>query len=218
MFVFFSVFPWSIRRRLLCFVYKYKIDDTAYLSRFSVITPLMLTMGPCSYIGAGTVVKGVSLLSIGAYGYIGTLNWIYGFPEKSKSLHFMKIRRNCALHVCNHASITSRHIIDCTDEVVVGEYSTVAGYRTQIITHSIDLRASRQSCKSISIGKYCFIGTNCVLLGGANFPDSSVLAAHSSYSSSHAEGNYYYGGVPARPIKPVGSEEKYFKRSSGYVY
>lgn len=216
-FVLAGMLPWAIRRIVLCVMLGYKIDKTAYISRLSIVVPDELEMGASSYIGAMSMIKGMRRVQVGECGYIGALNWIYGFPGKSIKLHFADVQRVCQLVVCRHASVTSRHIIDCTDEVIIGEYSTVAGYRTQILTHSIDLHESRQNCKPVHIGRYCFIGTDCVLLGGASLPDYSVLAAHSLYSMSQAESYYYYGGVPARQIKPVDKGERYFTRKRGYV-
>jgi acetyltransferase-like isoleucine patch superfamily enzyme len=70
----------------------------------------------------------------------------------------------------------------------------------------------------VSIGHHCFVGTSCVLLGGSSLPDSSVLGAHSLLTSHFETPGYLYGGVPAKPIKPVDLEAKYYSRDAGYVF
>ena len=37
-----------------------------------------------------------------------------------------------------HAALTSRHYVDCSNRVDIGEFTTVAGARSQILTHAID--------------------------------------------------------------------------------
>jgi len=141
--------------------------------------PARLKMGPKAVIGAFTVCKGLGLLQLGELAFIGPLNWIWAFPLGTSSHHFeLDPGRKPQLIIGEHAAITSRHIIDCTDEVFIGGFSTFAGYRSQILTHSIDLNESRQRCKPVRIGHHCFVGTGCVLLGGCGLPDRSVLGAH----------------------------------------
>jgi hypothetical protein len=212
-------FPWQVRRLILCALCGYKIHRSAYISRISLVMPQRLEMGANSYIGAMTVVKGIESLRIDEHGFIGALNWIFGFPKRPGCRHFaMDSTRNPCLIVEPHAAITSRHLIDCTDEVVVGAYSTLAGFRSQILTHSIDLQESRQRCRPVHIGRYCFVGTSCVLLAGSVLPDRSVLAAHSVLTAAQSMDGYLYGGTPAKPIKPIAADAKYFSRTSGYVW
>ena len=63
------------------------------------------------------------------------------------------------------AAITKNHHIDCTNTIEIGAFSTVAGYQTQFLTHSIDVLENRQHSAPIRIGPYTFVGTNSVVLG-----------------------------------------------------
>jgi acetyltransferase-like isoleucine patch superfamily enzyme len=210
--------PWFLRRVLLQTLCGFKIDKTAYISRFALIASFGLEAGPNAYIGAFTICKGLSLLKIEEKGFIGPFNWITAFPLGIKSRHFeLNPERKPQLTVERHAAITNRHIIDCTDEVTIGAFSTFAGFRSQILTHSIDLKESRQRCKPVHIGHHCFVGTGCVLLGGSVLPDRSVLGAHSMLAAQLDAPGYFYGGVPAKPIKPIEPDDKYFSRETGFV-
>jgi acetyltransferase-like isoleucine patch superfamily enzyme len=147
------------------------------------------------------------------------LNWITGFPLGTGSRHYAEdSERKPQLIVSRHAAITSRHLIDCTDEVTIGAFSIFAGFRSQILTHSIDLKESRQRCQPVRIGHHCFVGTASVLLAGSALPDGSVLAAHSLLADCCETPNTLYGGVPAKAIKPIESDAKFFNRTTGYVY
>ena len=116
-----------------------------------------------------------------------------------------------------HSAITNRHIIDCTNAVHIGKFSTVAGFRSQILTHSIDLEACRQSSAPVTIGDYCFVGTDCVLLGGSSLPNYSILGAKSLLNTSQQQEYYLYAGVPAKPVKELDRDFGYFSRTTGFV-
>ncbi len=117
-----------------------------------------------------------------------------------------------------HAGISSRHFIDCTARVRIGAFTTVAGFRSQLITHSIDLAAGRQSSEPIEIGEYCFLGTEAVVLGGSCLPHHSVLGAKSLLNKKWEMPFHLYGGVPAKPLKKLPEEMEYFRRQEGFVW
>jgi len=210
------VMPWAIRRRLLRTFLGYQIDPTAHIG-LAWVFPKMLIMESNSKIGDFTVCKGQDLIRLNQYASIGRLNWITSFPSHLKE-HFQHNKdRSPSLIVGAHAAITHRHLIDCTDQVTIGQFSIVAGFQSQMLSHSIDLQESRQSCSPINIGSYSFVGTNCVILGGSTLPDYSVLGANSLLNDSYADPYHLYGGVPARPIKALERTNKFFCRSEGFV-
>src|SRR6202030_2082577 len=139
--------------------------------------PTKLILEEHATIGHFTVCKGMDLVHLKAYASIGRLNWITGYPSSSRRFFDYDTDRRPELVLGAHAAITSRHLIDCTAAVTIGDFTTVAGWRSQLLTHSIDLEVGRQTSKPIEVGRYCFIGTDCVLLGGSELPDFSVLGA-----------------------------------------
>ena len=86
------------------------------------------------------------------------------------------------------------------------------------MTHSIDLQLARQHSEPITVGAYCFVGTDCVLLGGAALPDRSVLGAKSLLNKPYTEPGQLYGGVPARPVAALPADAAYFSREAGFIY
>jgi serine acetyltransferase len=62
------------------------------------------------------------------------------------------------------------------------------------------------------------VGTDCVLLGGSALPSYSALGAKSLLNKAHSETHCLYAGVPAKPVKSLGSDMKYFQRESGFVH
>jgi acetyltransferase-like isoleucine patch superfamily enzyme len=208
--------PWPLRRRVLATVLGYELHPTSRIG-FSLIVPKKLVMGPQASIGHMTVCKGIDVLELGAHASIGRGNWITGQPS-SDSTHFTsETNRFPALFVGDHSSITNRHIVDCTNTITIGRFSTVAGFRSQFLTHSIDLNRNRQTSGPIQIGNYCFVGTGAVILANSTLPDCSVLGAASLLNKAHSDSYGLYAGVPARRVASVPESYNYFSRTTGYV-
>lgn len=208
--------PWEMRRSFLEKQFGYQIHPSCRIG-FSWIFPTRLIMEEGSQIGTLTVCKNIALLHVKAHASIGNGNWITGFPL-GPSPHFAHEQdRQPQLIVGEHAAITHRHLIDCTNSVAIGKFTTMAGFQSQILTHSIDLEKNRQSSGPVRIGDYCFVGTNCVLLAGSALPDFCVLGAKSLLNKAFSESHQLYGGVPARPIEKVSPDFEYFRRTKGFV-
>jgi hypothetical protein len=208
--------PWPLRRAILRGVFGYEISDTSRIG-FSWVCPKKLVMKPGARIGSMTLVKSIDLLEMGEETFIGNLNWITGFPS-GPSKHFAhQPERRPQLILAPHSAITNRHMVDCTASVRIGSHTTFAGYANQILTHSINLETSRQEAHPITIGSYCFVGTNCVLLGGSALPDYSVLGAKSLLNRAYTETHQLYAGLPAKPIKALPRDLAYFTRKIGFV-
>jgi acetyltransferase-like isoleucine patch superfamily enzyme len=157
-------------------------------------------------------------LELGQAASIGRSNWITGFPTSSLSCHFAhQPHRRAELLLGAHAAITKHHHIDATNCITIGPFTTIAGYRSQLLSHSIDLQHNRQHSEPITIGAYCFVGTSCVILGGSTLPDHSVLGALSLLNKEHTEPWGLYAGQPARRLKSIDSNAVYFNRSRGFV-
>ena len=217
---FFSAFtillPWPLRRWALTRFFGYKIHRTARLG-FCLLLARDVIMEEHSSIGHLTVCIHLDMVHLKPHASIGRGNWITGYPSGGKEFFAHLPSRRAELMVGAHSAITNRHLIDCTARVTIGSFTTFAGFRSQILSHSIDLAENRQSAEPVTIGDYCFVGTDCVILGGSSLPDYSVLAAKSLLNRCHETQYTLYGGIPARAIKALAQTCKYFHRTSGYV-
>ena len=217
---FFSVLtnflPWPLRRWVLTKFFGYKIHRTARLG-FCLLLAKDLIMEEHTSIGHMTVCIHLDLVHLKAHSSIGRGNWITGYPSGGPGFFAHLPSRRAELMLGTHSAITNRHLLDCTARVTIGSFTTFAGFRSQILSHSIDLAENRQTAAPVNIGDYCFIGTDCVILGGSSLPDYSVLSAKSLLNRRHEQCYTLYGGIPARVLKALDKEYKYFKRSTGYV-
>jgi len=207
--------PWPLRRGILRTIYGYDIAEGCHIG-LAWVFPKKLKMEAGSNIGHLTVIKGLDELILGPGAAIGRLNWITGLPRHP--VHFShQPERVSRLKLGAQTFITHRHLIDCTHEVEIGDFTTLAGFRTQILTHSIDILKNRQDAVPVSIGERSFVGTGCIFLAGSSLPDHSVLAAGAVLSGKHSTPYRLYGGVPAREIKTLPADAAYFHRSRGFV-
>ena len=178
----------------------------------------MLVMEEGAIIDTFNVAINLDKITMKANSSIGRSNWITGFPTKTNSKHFAhQSDRRSELIIGEFSAITKKHHIDCTNLITIGAFATIAGYQSQLLTHSIDIYENHQNSKPIYIGDYTFIGTNAVILGGAKLPSNSVLGAKSLLNKSFEEEYMLYAGVPAKPTSKISTDAKYFKRPIGFV-
>jgi acetyltransferase-like isoleucine patch superfamily enzyme len=210
--------PWRLKRFLLIRFFKYEIHPSAKIG-YSWIYPKKLIMHSNSKIGNLNVAIHLDLISIGKYSSISRGNWITGFPSKTNSKHFShQNERESKLLIGEHSAITKNHHIDCTSTITIGNFVTIAGYNSQLLTHSINILENRQDSSPIIIGDYCFVSTNVVVLGGAHLPSYSVLGAKAMLNKKMNQEYCLYGGIPAKFINEIPKTAKYFNRSTGFIY
>lgn len=209
--------PWPLKRLLLQGLFGYSLAPNARIG-LAWVYPGRLIMAAGSRIDHFTVAVNLDVLQLGDHATIGRSNWITGFTTGSRSRHFAhQPHRRAELLLGAHAAITKHHHIDATNLITIGPFTIIAGYRSQLLSHSIDLQHNRQHSEPITIGAHCFVGTSCVILGGSELPDHSVLGALSLLNKAHDETWGLYAGQPARRLKAIDPNAAYFSRSHGYV-
>jgi len=209
--------PWPIRRRVLNTLFGYHIHPTAKVG-FSLILARRLEMADRSRIHHLVCCKGIDKLELGVDSGIASLTYITGFSTRDDRYFKGNPNRLCELVMGRSSGITSRHFIDCNGGVYIGDFTTVAGLRTQILTHSINVYANRQQTSPVRIGNYCFLGTGCIILPGAALPDYSILGGGAVLTKAFTESHTLYAGNPARPIKKLNHDTtQYFKRTKHVV-
>jgi acetyltransferase-like isoleucine patch superfamily enzyme len=208
---------WPLKRCCLQRIFGYKLDESARIG-LAWVYPRRLRMAAGSRIDSLTVAVNLDAIELGEHATIGRGNWITGFASGTSSPHFVHQPRRCSeLLLGSHAAITKNHHIDATNRISIGSFTTIAGYRTQLLSHSIDVYHNRQHSEQINIGAYCFVGTSCVILGGSALPDHSVLGALSLLNKVHKEPWGLYAGQPARWVKAIEPSAAYFMRTRGFV-
>jgi len=204
--------PWRLRRRLLRMLLQYDIEPTARIGFSVVLAKASFTMGAGSSIGHMTVARGMDRIVMGRGARIGNLNWIYAIPRSDPCLSHEPTRR-IELILDDHAAITHRHTVDCSNTIYLGRGALVAGNRTQIVTHGLSTRKLwGPHTRPISIGQGSLVGTGCIVLGGARLPDYSALGAGSTLRQAFSETHRVYSGVPAQRVDSIPVDSPFFIR------
>ena len=188
------VFPWFLKRPLLQLFFGYKLHSSAKIG-FSWIYPDHLIMDENSKIGHINVAIHLNKIHLMNGAKIGRGNWITGFSLKGNSKHFThQTNRKPEFILGEESAITKNHHFDCTHQIKIGKFTTIAGYQSQLLTHSINIEENRQDSSPIFIGDYCFVSTNVVILGGSCLPSFSVLGAKSLLNKEFNDASLYYQG------------------------
>lgn len=164
-------------------------------------------MADRSGINRWNLIKGMKRVRLSECATIGRNNMI------SANRAYARIAGGARLELGDHAYLTSRHSVDASGSLIIGDYSALAGFGTQVLTHSIDLSRDAQTAYPIVIGERSFIGAKCLLLGGSRLPARSVLAAGSVLTDAERTEQGLWAGVPARFKTAI--EGRWFDREVG---
>lgn len=208
-----ALLPWPVRCALLNTVFRWQVHRSARIGLSLFVGVRRVRLGPRARIGHFTVFRDLQCLNLGADSTIGQWNWI----TAAREILAASGRDGAgALLVGPHSAITSRHYFDCTGGIRVGAFTTVAGVRSTILTHQVNVYESRQTCRPVHIGDYCFVGSDVRITPGSSTADRCTIAMGSVVAGKLEEADILYGGVPARPIKELG-DAAYFCRTTGRV-
>ena len=203
--------PWKVRRIILNKCWGYDIHPKAHIG-LSYIYPKFLKMDEGARIGHLNVAIHLERIIMEKDCTISQKNWITGFPIDDKSNFQDFPDRKPWLVMKTDSAITKNHLIDCTDMVTIGEYTSIGGYGTQILSHSTSRMLNRQSCAPITIGHHCFVGTRSIILPGSLLPNQSVLGAGAVLKKQFSNSFALYGGVPAKYVKDMDASYEFFHR------
>ena len=212
--------PWNIRRYILNKIYKYQIGKGCHIG-LAYIYPKTLIMEDGSIIKHFNIAINLDSIILKKNALIDRSNWITGFPTETNSAFFKgEKERKSQLLMGENSVITKKHHFDCTNEIKIGNFATIAGYNSQFLTHSINPYSNRQESKPIQISDYSFISTNVIVLGGSYLPPKSILGAGAVLNKNYAHNADHglYVGVPAYRKKEIDKDALYFKRKKRDVF
>lgn len=210
------VLPWGIRRGIYHRVLGFDIAPAARIG-IAFVLPGHLRMGEGAVIGHFTIIRSLDRVEMGREARIGTFNWIFGMPSNSGAFFADEPDRLPVLRMGEGSALTSRHIVDCTNLVEIGAFATVAGFRSQLLTHGIDIATNQQRSAPIVIGDYAMVGSGVIVLKGARLGRGSVVGAGSVLRGALDEEYTLYAGNPAAAVKALDPQSAYFLRKDARV-
>ncbi|PWK89576.1 acetyltransferase-like isoleucine patch superfamily enzyme [Lentzea atacamensis] len=190
----------------------HRVHPSAHLGICLVVNTGEIAVGEAAFVGHGNVFRRLRALRIGEDAVIGQLNWFSIAP----SLTPAKDGLGGMLRLDDHAVITNRHYVDCSGGVWLARFASLVGVRSTVLTHSLDLRAGKQTTASVVLAEHAFVGTSSTIMPGTRMASRAVLAAGGVTAlGGRYEPNTLYGGVPAKPIKNI--DGAYFHRARAWV-
>lgn len=167
-------------------------------------------------VGHLNLVIGVKKISIGDHVRIGHLNILRGGDEIRLGRYAEIIRMNEINSIPEPdvvdpvdprfllgegSIITTGHKIDFTDRVEFGRRTILGGRNSSLWTHN------RQLTRPIGIGSLTYIGSEIRIAPGGAIPSRCIVGIGAVITKPLEEENYLIGGVPAKPIRPLGAED-----------
>jgi acetyltransferase-like isoleucine patch superfamily enzyme len=175
------------------------IADDVSIGHLNFFTRIeSLTMGDHVRIGHLNIFRGGDEVNLGRYAEVIRMNEINSIPEPDV------VNKTDPTFVLGPGSIvTTGHKIDFTDRVEIGKRTIIGGRNSSIWTHN------RQRTMPITIGSFAYVGSEIRMAPGSAIPSRSIVGIGSVVTSTLDVENQLIGGVPAKPIKDLSSEDKF---------
>jgi len=210
------ILPSRLKIFLYRHIFKYQIGKNVTIG-LSWIKVNQLSLGDNVIIRHFNRFKNIPEVIIGDFTIIGMGNTFTSTSEFTNP-EGMSRRGNChKLVIGSHSSITIGHYLDIQDFLSIGSFTTIAGKGSVFFTHYIDIASNTQSCKPITIGNYCMLGSGVQFVPGAAIADCSVVGMGSVVTRPHRETHVFLAGNPASIIHTLSEDALYFKRKQGWV-
>lgn len=204
----FKFLPMSLKRIVAKWIYKWDIHPTAYIGP-SVLVIDEVSMGPGTRIGARNVITNLNELRMAQGSAIGSGNLIKGWwDHPTDALN----KRNPAIFLAEYSQIASYHYIDCVDTLEIHSHAALAGFKSTVLTHSIDLMRDRYTTGSVVIGEYSGVMSGCMLLAGTRIPPRSIISAGSVVTTRLTQEQALYRGNPAVMVRPISDRMAWLRR------
>ena len=112
----------------------------------------------------------------------------------------------------DHAQIASYHYIDCVDTLELGSHAAIAGFRSTVLTHSIDLIRDTYVVGPVVLGEYAVVMSGCMLLAGTRVPSRSIVSAGSVVDTKLSGEFTLFRGNPAVAVRDLPERLGFFHR------
>jgi len=211
-----AVAPQPVKRLIYQRIFGWDIHPTAHFG-LSLINVEHLSAGEGVAVSHLNMIKGCDHVHLGVRATIGPLNWITS-PPRSAGLFPHSPDRRPGFVLGDEAAITTRHILYCSDEIVIEPYAVLGGLRTLIVTHGPDYMTCRQLTAPVRIGHHSIVAASCTMLAGSSVPPRCIVAAGTTVPRPLEDELSIYAGTPAHKVKQLPENAEFFHRERGYFY
>jgi acetyltransferase-like isoleucine patch superfamily enzyme len=175
------------------------IEDDVRIGHLNVIIGVQkLIMGDHVRIGHLNIIRGGEEVRLGRYSEIMRMNEINSIPEPD-AVNPVEPRFTLGAG----SIVTTGHKIDFTDRIDIGRRTIIGGRNSSLWTHN------RQRTRPINIGEFAYVGSEIRMAPGSSIPSRCIVGIGSVVTSKIEAEEWLIGGVPAKPIKELSSEDKF---------
>ena len=176
-----------------------EIDDDVRIGHLNVVTRVRkFVVKDHVRIGHLNIIRGGDLVSLGRYAEIIRLNEINSIPDPEV------VNPIDPTFILGDGSIvTAGHKIDFTDRVEIGRRVILGGRNSSLWTHN------RQRTMPITVGPMVYIGSEIRMAPGSGIAARCIVGIGSVITARLEEEGKLVGGVPAKIIKELSSEDQF---------
>jgi len=176
-----------------------QIEDDVRVGHLNVIIGVQsLTIGDHVRIGHLNIIRGGAEVRLGRYSEIMRMNEINSIPEPD-AVNPVEPR----FMLGAGSIVTTGHKIDFTDRVDIGRRTIIGGRNSSLWTHN------RQRTRPINIGEFAYVGSEIRMAPGSSIPSRCIVGIGSVITSEIDAEEWLIAGVPAKPIKELGAEDRF---------
>lgn len=212
-----ALLPSFLKRSIYRWCFGYRIGRRVHIG-LSIIDVGECDIGEDVQIGHLNLITRVGKLYIGDHVRIGFLNILRGGDEIRLGRYADIIRMNEINSIPDPdvvnpveprfllgagSVITTGHKIDFTDRVEIGRRTILGGRNSSLWTHN------RQRTLPIRIGELAYVGSEIRVAPGGSIPSRCIVGIGSVITRDIDGSGWLIGGVPARPIKELSSEDQF---------
>lgn len=166
-----------------------QLDDDVYIGHFNFIRVHKLVMKKGARIGNLNFIKGSFELLMDEKSEINLQNKI------TSRMDFLSAKGRSTLSLHYHAKIGVKHLLDLTDNIIIGKNSMLAGANSQVWTHGFYFSKEGEGVSRIDgevcIGRNCYLGARCVICAGVSIPNTTTIGANTCVTKSLLKSGLY---------------------------
>ncbi|HEX8161007.1 MAG TPA: hypothetical protein VF538_04000 [Pyrinomonadaceae bacterium] len=175
------------------------IEDGVRIGHLNVFIGVgKLFVGDHARVGHLNIIRGGDEVWLGRYSEIIRMNEINSIPDPEVVNEI-----DPRFHLGAGSVVTAGHKIDFTDRVEIGRRTILGGRNSSLWTHN------RQRTRPVTIGELCYIGSEIRVAPGGVIPSRCIVGIGSVVTGRLEGEGQLIAGVPAKPIKPLGEEERF---------
>jgi acetyltransferase-like isoleucine patch superfamily enzyme len=188
------------------------LHATAHIGSILAVNVRYVHLGAGSRLSSFSVYRDLDAVVIGDRSTVGHSNWFVA-GSRLRDAASDGSDSPASFTLGDESGVTSRHYVDCSGGVRIGTRSIIAGARSTVLTHQINLYTAQQEVASVVIGSHCFVGSNVSIVPGVRVADRCAIAMGAVVASSLERSDMLYAGVPARPVKALADAEFFSRRA-----